>query len=273
MLTKNLLIVMPIYIANEDHLYFSKQTYDSVMQSRFYAIVPTFISVVNKYESGSLYKKMLADLGDTIRYNTQNSVSSAWNVGLRYQEQVKRFDYILFINNDILVHPDAIHNLVKFAEKHTEYILWSGAQHENQKTLRIADTTESHDDHPHFSFFMVKNDFVRKLSEKENAEFEPYPGMFDENIKPAYLEDNDMHQRILRAGYKAGITSSSKFFHFGSRTINVDDNLKTENNITHAKNREYFVRKWGFNPETHNEGGGVPNDDPIRGLYKNPFNK
>lgn len=59
-------------------------------------------------------------------------------------------------------------------------------------------------------------------------------------------EDLDYHYRIIQAGYKAGKTGRAKFYHYGSRTIKCCPELERKNFVTHARNREYFKQKHGF---------------------------
>lgn len=263
---KKILVVIPIYINNEIHLEFTEKTLASIHDANHTNHVYKVCIIYNYVNSK--FRSMVDGLhADFHIQNSQNSVSSAWNLGIA--EGVKsEIDYILVCNNDIILHPDAIDNLVKFAETHPEFIMWTAAQYSSLRSIKTATYGDSFDDHPHFSCFMIKRDFPDILKAKDSPH-EPFPGYFDENIKPAYLEDNDMHNRILRAGFKAGITASALFYHFGSRTIQADDELNEKNSITHKNNKIYYAEKWGFNPD----GVGIGNDDPVRFNFKNPFNK
>lgn len=266
---KKILIVIPIYVGNQHHLDFTQETLDSIEKNQvFHASYDTFI-ICNHYVNGALYKNMMKMFNNVMRFNTKNSVASAWNMALKYVHQSSEvYDYVLFCNNDIVLNPFAIDNLLVFAETHKEFVLWTGAEHVDKKTIQMADLTESIDDHPHFSFFMVEKNFPILLADREKDSGEPFPGLFDENFQPAYVEDCDMHQRLLRLGLKAGITSAAKFYHYGSRTIKTDEVLELDNRETHHNNVEYFIKKWGFNPN----GIAVPNDDPVRFKYSKPFN-
>jgi hypothetical protein len=175
---------------------------------------------------------------------------------------------LLLPNNDLIFKSDAIDKLAKFAKKHQEFIFWTAAEYESEQHLEFYQSDGSYDEHPHFSCFMISpKDFVAKMKAKEEGTGEPFPGYFDENYNPAYFEDGDMHNRILRAGYKAAKTSSALFFHYGSRTIKSDDEMDRKNARTYETNRKYFIKKWGWDPH----GKVVDNNDPIRFKFKKPF--
>jgi hypothetical protein len=166
-------------------------------------------------------------------------------------------DYCLILNNDILLHPQAIDNLVQFALDHPEFLLWSSSEWPNARTLKQAKWDGSFSLHPHFSSFMVSPKTVDQV------------GYFDENLKMAYFEDNDYHIRLLLSGSQAAATTTSTFYHYGSRTINVDDNVKIEAKYHYQLNRDYMTKKWGL--DLHGRGFSPP-DTILKEIYSRPFN-
>lgn len=256
-----LTIAIPIYISDELLAEFTEKTVESIESKHDYEVVIIANYCLLEYIS------RMQKLG-TFYQNEENCLSQSWNIGIKHGLASKS-DYIIIPNNDLIFHPDAIDNLVKFAEEHQEFIMWTSAEHANMRTIKTAKYGDSFDEHPHFSCFMVAPKTVNILRKQEENTREPYPGFFDENYKPAYFEDGDYHNRILRAGQKAGKTASSLFYHFGSRTIKVDEELNMKNKRSYETNRAYFQDKWGFDP--HNK---VPkNDDPLRFKYKEPYAK
>ena len=258
-----IIIGIPVYLSDELLLDFTQQTINSIHRSKMdheYEIV-----VVNNYCSPRLLNDLANLTGDYI-LNETNCLASAWNKIIERGIHSKA-DYIIIPNNDLLFHPDCITNLVNFAESHPEFIMWTASEHSNMRTINDVVPGDSFDDHPHFSCFMVSPKSIKFLMDKELGTKEPFPGRFDENFKPAYFEDQDMHNRILRAGFKAGKTASALFYHFGSRTIKIDEELNMKNKRTYENNRAYFIRKWSWDP--HNNV--TPNDSPIRFRFKEPF--
>jgi GT2 family glycosyltransferase len=70
-------------------------------------------------------------------------------------------------------------------------------------------------------------------------------GLFDENFKIAYFEDNDYHYRMIDLGIDAVRDLWAPFVHFVSRTVREGI---VDHNDAFARNRAYFMSKWGFLP-------------------------
>lgn len=254
-----LLVGIPVYISNKLHLDFTRKTINS-LESQY----EMEVLIINNYCDAE-FRDELDELGEV--YDAEeNNLSAAWNTIINYGID-NGYDYFFIINNDLIFRSDSIDNLVAFAEEHPEFLMWTSNEHSNLRTLNSVEPENDYDFHPHFSAFMVSERLVKELETQEEGTKEPFPGLFDENFKPAYMEDNDMHNRILRVGSKAAKTASSLFYHYGSRTIKVDEKLNRRNKATHRRCREYFIKKWGFNPD----GRSIPNDDPMRFKYSEPF--
>ncbi len=81
-------------------------------------------------------------------------------------------------------------------------------------------------------------------------------GYLDENFYPGYFEDNDYRYRQKLAG----VTMSSfplENTHITSSTLHSCKTFEERNQITFAKNFNYYVDKWGGFPD--------------RELYQTPF--
>lgn len=74
-------------------------------------------------------------------------------------------------------------------------------------------------------------------------------GYLDEQFFPGNFEDNDLSYRLLQAGYSLQLCHNSFVFHYGSQSF------KKTNSVSKSliENKERFVNKWGFNPETYTE--------------------
>lgn len=233
-------IVSALYLSKDLHCEFTDQTVDSIFSKEH---LFNFIFVVNyvapEYEDylHKLKDKLDANgIDNEFIFNKENSVSRAWNIGIRKGLETYKSDYVWVVNNDIVCNNNTLDNLVKFAEKHPEAIMWTASEHSDLRTIKSAPEGLAFAESPHFSCFLVDDRLFDLV------------GTFDQNIKPAYTEDNDMHYRIKLAGEKALITTSAKFYHFGSRTIKSDSELEIENNATHGKNNVYYEEKWGGLP-------------------------
>lgn len=267
-------ITIAIYINNEDHLDFTKQTIESINTSHDYnvVLVENFVSDVFRKEYDDYISHKNSFSGHefiSLKNESGNIVGAAWNQGIKKCFELGN-EIVLVPNNDIIMHPDAIDNLVKFIKQtKDEFILWTAMPYDNLRNIYSASYTFDYDDHPGFSFFAVTNKSINKLMVAERDTEEPIKGYFDPNFNPAYFEDLDMATRIIKYGFKAGKTASALYYHFGSRTIKVDQELNLKNFTTYEQCRRYFENKWGI--DAH--GKPLSNEDLKNLTHKTPFNK
>lgn len=73
-------------------------------------------------------------------------------------------------------------------------------------------------------------------------------GTFDENFRPAYFEDNDMHYRIRLSGRSCFINTDAIVHHYGSETQYFDPNNPVCPPHQFEQNRQYYREKWGGEP-------------------------
>ena len=197
------------YVSTPQHVELARATLDSIssaqhnLQFCFHLNSPPDEAVVS----------FLSSYGH-VHVNDENNVSRAWNRSIDCL--LKTADYVLVPNLDIVIKDGSIDALVAHAESNREPILWTMANwhylHRDGENPGL-DEAPLHDNavpHPHFSCFMVDERLFAEV------------GPFDENIKPAYNEDLDMHWRIRLAGYEAVQYEGARFFHVGSGTIRND---------------------------------------------------
>lgn len=188
------------------------------------------------------------------------------NFGVNYFFD-KDYTHVLILNNDIVLHPNAIWRLVERFEAGEKEAL-DDSMHEDrnieplamatcldvtgecgrlpQKLVSINDKEKeacAETPHPCFSAFMINRLCWDKVGE------------FDEVFFPAYYEDNDYHYRIQLAGLLAVTYPPAMFFHWGSATQKEAlGRPLTDTANKHAQ----FVRKWGGNPASE--------------IFKHPYN-
>lgn len=255
-------VIIPAYLSSDILLDFTKQTLESI-QSKNHEI--SVYLIVTHAEPQYYPSKDDFNLHESIKEfhvldNPKgNEVGAAWNFGIKTALEAGN-EYVMVMNNDLILHPDCFDNLVAFATEHQEFILWSAAEwvdFRSIKTRNPVDFGTHFDEHPHFSFFMVNQKTVDTI------------GWFDENLKMAYMEDGDFHVRILLSGNKAARTESARFYHYGSRTIKTDDELYDKNKRSYEDNRSYIWLKWhvDFHGKVFN-----PPEEVLKECYKYPFN-
>lgn len=175
------------------------------------------------------------------------------NYGVKYFFD-KGFDYVLVLNNDIVLHPRAIVRLVERMQKGgvgmaTCMDVSGEMKAEQMEPQRIAELSDGlkeqvpEAEHPCFSAFMINKDCWEHIGE------------MDEIFHPAFYEDNDYHYRMQLAGLPAIVYPPAMFYHYGSRTqLEALGRPLTDSSNQHAQ----FIRKWG--------------GDPTKEVYKTPYN-
>ena len=178
--------------------------------------------------------------------------AQSWNYGVKDAFE-RGYDYVVILNNDIILHPEAIDRLINRFTGDVVMTSCLNIRGEvdnplyvlNLKSEDKKDVPES--EHPDFSAFAISKECWDKI------------GTFDDNFKPAYFEDNDYHHRIQLANAKAVCVPTAMFYHFGSRTQNEATNAPICSSPQFERNREYYQHKWG----------GVPGQE----TYLKPFNE
>jgi len=250
----NIAITAPVFIKNNEHKRYLDLTTKSII-SRDHDIY--WIPVENFVEPSLLPLSYTFDhepeLISIVKPQGEQSVSKAWNLGIEKAQQL-RCEYVIVINTDIVFKSNAIDRLVAFAEGRPDAVMWTASEYADLALLEECPEDENYSEHPHFSCFMVKSDFFKHV------------GSFDENFKPAYCEDGDMHGRLALANLKAYVYGGARFYHFGSRTIKSDSELWAENSQSFPRNQQYFLEKFGH---------PIVNDvERMREVYfKHPYNE
>lgn len=247
--------------------------------------------------------KMVSDRFAHKRNEERWSCSKSWNYGIRDAFE-RGFDYVLVLNNDVVLHPDAIDRLVDRFEQAKENkslvrpespLFSSGspaspaveAASVSQPDIAIrtiresevlamvtmldvrGESVEGNVERPDKMLSLDKSD----VPEAEHPCFSGFMinracwdrvGEFDEGFDPAYFEDNDYHHRINLAGMKAIVYPPAMFYHFGSKTQTEGLPPDPGRHRRFEANRAYFVEKWGGQPGM--ETYKRPFDNPANGI-------
>ena len=235
---------------------YTKPCIDSIKTSHDYRIV--FVdngSTDNtKEEAGKLVSEKFAHKRNEENWGCQKS----WNYAINDSWE-KGCDYVLVLNNDILLHPKCIDKLVERFEKKDEDVVLVSAM-----DLRMEVPIPT-------MLVVLDEDFKKDVGESENPNYSAFMinkkyweviGEFDELFYPAYFEDNCSHYRIKLAGLKAVCLPQAMFYHFGSRTQNEAIGRPISPSQSFDKNKMSYVEKWGGLPE--HETYKTPYNDPTK---------
>lgn len=191
-------------------------------------------------------------IGSCINNQMNAGLTVAWNQGVKKCRD-NGCEYILIANNDIVLHPQVIDNLVADLEAHPDWWLLSAVndrgwadEHGGPEAIKNKPIPEqgSVRPHPDFSCFMVRATLFDELAKKQSEAKEPNPGWFDEEfsrIGKAFYEDNDFHYRLHKAGMFAGCTDRAPYYHYASVTA-------TSIGVGGGANSVYFSNKHGGPP-------------------------
>ena len=245
-------VALAIYVTNDQLYAHAKETLESIQSAKHQIITCGWENAALKSE----YQGIFTERGH-YHSNDENNVSRAWNRGINCLLGAG-CDLVFVPNLDIRVKSGSVDAMVD-AIQDAPGILWTMANwHYLQDTAEapgIENAPLHHNwvPYPHFSAFFVDERLFEMV------------GPFDENFRPAYNEDLDMHWRIRRAGQEALQYEGARFYHHGSRTIGYDHDLRARNELSHSALNAYFVQKWGYKPPTAN--------DPFTdGMFMYPFN-
>jgi GT2 family glycosyltransferase len=139
-------------------------------------------------------------------------VAGSWNLGIK---SFPHDDAFFFASNDVVFEPGSLERL---------------------QEARSDEITLS-EDFPFWQVFSFGYEAVRRL------------GLFDENLHPAYFEDDDMKRRADHHGVNIRRISIPTQ-HDNSSTLQSDERFRQRNGHTFVSNREYFDAKVEHNDFT-----------------------
>lgn len=223
-------IVIPLY----NQLDYTKSCLQSLIETTRSNI--EIILVDNASSDGT--DVFISTLGNvTVISNAENrGCSGAWNQGSRAASG----EWIMILNNDVLLSPDWLEGLLEAAERLKLDIV----------TPAIREGEHNYDIN---SYAMELTTRMKNVVRRGRANgicfmarrrvFDTIGG-FDENFRIGQYEDTDFFLRATRAGFLLGTVGSSFLHHFGSVT---QKSIKTSNRIAKPyalENKAYFIRKW-----------------------------
>lgn len=176
------------------------------------------------------------------QWRNNRTLAHAWNIGAQRAFE-RGCDYAIVCNDDILFAPESIDAMVAEYQRlqHSEKVVMVTPNNITAELLdpydilnyKRPDDPPTFSDHPNFSCFLIGREFFDLV------------GSFDENFKPAWYEDNDMHRRIELLGYRAICTTAAPQVHFGGVSTSMLENPNS------GDSKRYYIKKWGGVPVSH----------------------
>jgi GT2 family glycosyltransferase len=157
-------------------------------------------------------------------YGVNRGVSRSWNDGM-LAGFARKADAVLIANDDIAFASGDVEKLAARAVAHRESYIVSCAGTHLGFQRRVPSMG--------YSCFAINPVALQKL------------GAFDENIFPAYCEDQDYAYRARLAGLQEENCADTQLTHVGSASVRSDPILFRQNLVTQARNALYYQQKWG----------------------------
>lgn len=242
------------------------------------AIIVPCINLWNKYTKACidsiktkyLYRILLIDNGSTddtkieagklvsntfshLRNEEAWSCAKSWNYGVKDAFE-RGYDYVLILNNDILLHPDAIDLMV---ERFKESDIRDNSLMNPEFLAMVSCLDVRSECHVPEELFSLSPEKKKGVGESEHPNFSAFMinkwcwervGAFNEIFKPCYFEDNDYHYRIKKEGMRAITLPMAMFYHYGSRTQNEATDKPICSSPQFEKNRALYISIWGDVP-------------------------
>lgn len=173
-----------------------------------------------------------------LEFSKNIGVANAWNQALTCAFEHLKCENCIILNNDILLKPNTIERMEADLKSEVNVLttakdVSSQCANEDDFFSRENNPENIYQETPDFSCFGVNKKCFDKI------------GYFDDQIYPAYFEDNDYHRRILLAGLKAQKNNNNEYWHYGSRTLQSDPLVKDWLHYCYTLNRQYYAKKWG----------------------------
>ena len=222
-------IIIPIY----NQVDYTKQCLASLYKN---SPATTRVTVIDNGSSDGTGAYLAGVPGlNMIRNDKNRGCAAAWNQGV----QASVSNWILFLNNDVLLTPRWMEGLISAAVENGLDIA-SPAMREGPLNYKLEEyarqfvSSTSGAARPgvaHGVCFLVRRRVFDAV------------GLFDENFRFGQFEDKDFFYRAREAGFALGATGRSFVHHFGSVTQDyVRRKLPLE--AYEEWNREYYRSKW-----------------------------
>jgi GT2 family glycosyltransferase len=154
-------------------------------------------------------------------YGTNRGLARSWNEGMLFGLE-QGFDAVLVVNEDVVMQAGDVDRLTETAVQRRDCPLVMGrAYHHSEKAWSWSE----------YGCFAVNPLAMQTL------------GCFDENFFPVYCEDSDYRRRLKLASLQPALCEETRIIHGGSSSLG-EAAVARQNNVTYARNRQYYQRKW-----------------------------
>ncbi len=159
-------------------------------------------------------------------------LAKVWNYGIDRLCRQEGYDAVIVCNDDIVLRPGTGDTLAQALAEHPELLVIS-ARHTPLSSEPADDLGVGTCD---FGCFCT------------SARLLDIVGPFDENLWPAFFEDNTAHWQIRVAGFEAASCGYAPYFHHHNGTIKHDPARRALVEQRFPRLRQYYIDRWGGPP-------------------------
>jgi len=277
---------MTFCISTFNNLEYLKIAIDSVRTNSYYNDAPFIIHAENCDDGTDEWLKEHAKEYDLEYYIDKNDVPLGIGGGMNFCAERVKTEYIMFLHSDFYVTKDWDLTLLQVFEQYPDEQLWVNSHRVEPKmftptdvayTLWDGDASYRHGTVivPQDTFGAYHHDFQKDEFEQWAREFtqlndfhvpkgEGVSGLIrkcdwdaiggnDPLFAPASFEDIDLFLRMIQAGFRFVLPSTSVVWHFGARgshRLEENDGRSWMRQIeSETNNQRKWLQKWGSLPK------------------------
>ncbi len=253
-------IVIPVY----NNLEYTKQCITSLEASTDLKYEVVIVNNASTDGTGDYLQTLAANSTKYVIINNKENVGfpGAVNQGLKASSG----DYLVVANNDLLFTKHWLARLLELLRSNPQYGISapmsnfvSGVQLDKEAKYTTVEEmysyAESQKQKEAGNFFVFPR--VAFLCVLFKRELLTTVGGLDERFAPGNFEDDDYCLRAQMAGYTTVVAKDVFIHHYGSKSFLADGEKKYLDRL--EKNKNIFVKKWGFDPNEIWLQGKTPN--------------
>lgn len=227
--------LIDIIIVTKNQIEYTKKCIESIVANAPRPI--HLILIENASDDGTvnyfkeLQNKEIPGIKISVIFNRENV---GYVCGVNQGLTISKAGYVVLSNNDIVVYPGAIEEMVRIADSKPEIGLVNpnsnefGLEKFEEKILQKQAGAYRERCHASGFFMLIKRAVINAI------------GIYDSVFSPGYFEEMDYSERAKHAGFIPVIANAAYVYHFGSRSFTPS--LKKP---AWDKNRAIFIEKWG----------------------------
>ncbi|HEY3308900.1 MAG TPA: glycosyltransferase family 2 protein [Desulfuromonadaceae bacterium] len=225
-------ITIPLY----NQLHYTKLCIESIGKYAPRDVQLIFVDNASTDGTGDFLSGLDNTCSSIISNRENLGCAGAWNQGI---SAASKAEWIIILNNDVIVSPGWIAGLQQAAERWSLDIVSPGIR-EGAYNYDIESYAREYVTQMHAT---IRRGAAHGICFMVHRRVFDAIGGFDENFRIGQFEDKDFFLRASRAGFRLGTVGCSFLHHFGSVTQDALRKTKVVKPYV-IENRAYYNKKW-----------------------------